>query len=513
MQLDRLTATLRPRRSWEGIDLGFALARHWFVPLWLLWWLSAIPGALLALLVLAGNVDWWLFLLWWLKPLFEAPMVVWVGRALFDDRIEIRRGAGLFKSAWTARLLPYLLWRRLSPGRSFNMPIALLEGLGGRVAGERRRVLSAGDSSAGWLTIVGYHFEAILWGGILLTGVFLIPEGVPTPDIESFLLEPQPWFHWLNSLVYLLAISIVAPFYVCAGFALYLTRRTDLEAWDLELAFRRAGKQRLGAPSVPGRSAGGGILAALLLVVATGWPGVSPIAAPMEAAPDTPLPKPDEAKVLIGEILEDPDFNQTREIKLWVPIDLDLDPDEPDPSGSLEWLEGIGELAAAIGPLLKWTLIAVAAALLVVLVRRIIRDWQPRGRLRGDSRKGWEQRSEWLPEAPKLPRDLAAAVRELLAAGDLRQALALLYRGGIAHLGRLGVQIPDGATEGECLSLAAGHLPPEGLTVFRDLTRDWQALAYAHRVPGPEQVRRRLEQWIAWTGAEKRTAGDGGLAQ
>ena len=36
-----------------------------------------------------------------------------------------------------------------------------------------------------------------------------------------------------------LALGLIAPFQMGAGFGLYLNRRTRLEAWDLEIAFRR----------------------------------------------------------------------------------------------------------------------------------------------------------------------------------------------------------------------------------------------------------------------------------
>ena len=51
-------------------------------------------------------------------------------------------------------------------------------------------------------------------------------------------------------LAWYIAMSIVEPFHVAAGFSLYLNRRTELEAWDLELAFRRL-RERLGTGSRP----------------------------------------------------------------------------------------------------------------------------------------------------------------------------------------------------------------------------------------------------------------------
>jgi hypothetical protein len=39
---------------------------------------------------------------------------------------------------------------------------------------------------------------------------------------------------------YALAVFFLEPFYVAPGFAMYLNRRAELEAWDIEQEFRRA---------------------------------------------------------------------------------------------------------------------------------------------------------------------------------------------------------------------------------------------------------------------------------
>jgi hypothetical protein len=44
----------------------------------------------------------------------------------------------------------------------------------------------------------------------------------------------------LAIVAYGAAIAFVEPFYVAAGFGMYLNRRVELEAWDIEQEFRRA---------------------------------------------------------------------------------------------------------------------------------------------------------------------------------------------------------------------------------------------------------------------------------
>ena len=45
---------------------------------------------------------------------------------------------------------------------------------------------------------------------------------------------------WMATLVYAAVVLLVEPFFVGAGFSMYLNRRVQLEAWDVEQEFRRA---------------------------------------------------------------------------------------------------------------------------------------------------------------------------------------------------------------------------------------------------------------------------------
>jgi hypothetical protein len=42
------------------------------------------------------------------------------------------------------------------------------------------------------------------------------------------------------TLAYAAVVAFLEPFYVAAGFGMYLNRRVELEAWDIEQEFRRA---------------------------------------------------------------------------------------------------------------------------------------------------------------------------------------------------------------------------------------------------------------------------------
>src|SRR6185436_2274457 len=90
-----------------------------------------------------------------------------------------------------------------------------------------------------------------------------------------------------------------------------------------------------------------------------------------------------------------------------------------------------------------------------------------------------------LDIAPEtLPADVAGAAAQLLAAGQVRDALSLLYRGALSALVHAkGLPFQAGATERDCLRRARDVLPREGQAFFVELIAAWEATAYAGRLP------------------------------
>lgn len=503
MNLDRIAARIRPRTPMEGIDLGVALARHWFLPLWGLWLLTCLPFALVLLLLNLSSPDFALFLIWWLKPLFEAPLLLWLSRALFDERP--RFGATL---KGLLRQLPlqfwsYLLWRRITPIRSFALPVVLLEGLKGRQRSERLRILQGSGSAATLLTLILVHLEGLVWLSLLLGLGMMIPDSMPW--IGEALLGGAGWLGWINVAFGFLAMSLIAPFYVATGFALYLTRRTELEAWDLELLFRHLHEDRQSKR----RRAPGGMIAGLLLALvllpqgdarADGQAADIPSdASGLTSEAVRPLsdgpPSAQEAKAIIKAILADEAFGGSKEVETWVPIKREEDEEKKEPSdwSGFDWdLGWIGDLVNATATVVKWVLLIGAAAIILVLLARGLRDFK--GLRLSSAAERPEERKD-APAAqqdstpPPAPLDLPETVAALLASGDTRGALATLYRGYIAALSRRGIALRSSATEAECLAAVQRHTKPEELAWARRLVRHWRRAAYAHQHPSTEDVR------------------------
>jgi len=490
MQIDRLAAVIRPRTPWEGLDLGFALARGWFLVLFGLWWLTALPIGALGAIWLKDSPSLWMLLIWWFKPLYEAPLLFWLSRRLFGDTLSLRDLWRARRQVMPLRLLPNLLWRRLQPSRSLQMSVLILEGLVGKARRQRQRVLQGPGGTASWLTIICVHLESILWLSALLLIAIMIPEELPGLDLSASLLEEGSAPYWISTLIYWFAMAVMAPFYVAAGFALYLARRTELEAWDLELQFRRveeAPRQR------PRRTA-------TVIVIALALSLVVCLPRPVQALAMTP----EQAKAEIQSVLEDEDFSRKREIETWVYIGEENAPDE---SAELpDWLTDLlrslgrsGELAATV---LKWLLLLAAAVLVIVVLQRILRDLRKPERIAASSKRRTSTAVSFPPRLEiELPADIPAAVDALIDSGDRRGALALLYAASIALLHRrYGLTVKGGATESEYLTLVLNNRPISEGTLMRRLVRAWQRIAYGHLEPAPEELSDLVHDWRHWEG-------------
>jgi hypothetical protein len=237
VQLDRIEAVVRPRNPWESIDLGFSMVRHWWKPLCKVWFAIVLPLFLILCLVFYDSLWIAALIIWWLKPFLDRILLHFLSRALFGEQPGIWQTLhGLLK---TRLLLALTLWR-FDFARSFNLPVWQLEGAQGNVAYQRMRLLQKNSrQQAVWLTVVCMHFEWIMYLSVFGLVYLMMPLSHSSGFFSVLFYEEVLWVEILQVIFGLLALSIVEPLYVAAGFALYLNRRTHLEAWDIELAFRR----------------------------------------------------------------------------------------------------------------------------------------------------------------------------------------------------------------------------------------------------------------------------------
>ena len=521
MNLDHLAVRARLRSAWESVDLGILLARrHW-------WQLAALwlPPALAVFVLLAAifpdSPNLALLFVWWLKPLFERLPLLIASRQLFSENTSFRDALRQFRQANGRDFLAWLLWRRLSFTRSFDMPVTVLENSTGKTRSARLALLHRNTAgTASWVHIVGAHVELIFTLGVAALCYLMIPEQL---DINwwPMLDANNTGFQWVANACSLLIMAAVAPFYVCAGFMLYIGRRVKLEAWDIEIHFRKL-RARLDAGKKPNSShkprtnTGTTLLCALALNLLA----IAGLSAPQPALADPVTP--DQAQELIDETLAGEDFHQRESVSQWRVKDFESR-EYHFPAwliDLIEWLESLGgddepeeedsdsnsSMVALIAGIIEVVLWITAIGLVAFLL------WQFRHRIRAlagyrpikksPDRKqpetlfGLDVRSESLPD------DVTAEVRHLWTRGAQREAVGLLYRATLSNLiSRFDCHFRDHHTESECAQLVREEaeqdprLHPVLVDFFGQLTRSWQQQAYAHRPPTDTALETLCRDW------------------
>lgn len=238
MDLGAIQVQPRIRNAWQSIDLGFVLARTWWRPLFLSWLLPSMALWLLFSIV-SWQQQWWVAIaVWWLKPLFDRLPLFFASRAMFGDFLTFRQLLQQWRRAIKFEWFSWLTIRRLSPTRSLDMPVTVLEQLSGQARSRRLKVMHQTSTSGGsWLTFVCVHIEVFFSLGVMALVALLIPAGVDLGLIDRY-MEQEPWMVFISNGVSILAMALVAPFYTMAGFSLYIGRRVQLEGWDIEIRFR-----------------------------------------------------------------------------------------------------------------------------------------------------------------------------------------------------------------------------------------------------------------------------------
>lgn len=522
MQLDRLQAVLRPRTSFEAIDLGFAMTRRWWGGIYRAWFLCVTPVYVLVWALLHDSPGWAIALLWWLIPIFDRVPLYVVSRELFGERIGVRDVLRALPRLWTRHLVYSLLLFRLDLSRSFVLPMLQLEGGAVGARGRRRAALTRDMAGpAVWLTFVSLMLHLVMALAFVALAVVMLPERPEwTLEIlwDNFWAGAAPW--WLYASMpaaEFLSLSLVEPLYVAGGFALYLNRRTHLEGWDVELVFRRLA-DRLVAASGGGSRLAAAVLVAVALLV--GGALLAPAAAHAQGGPFDPgygvLPGPGESgnvapkpeklegartpaeadpEAAIARVLERPEFGQREKRWEWRARD-EREQAEPRQLRMPSFLQWIGQFFAKGIEGILWLVAGVVLAALLFLIISRLRALGPREQ--AGARRAQAPPATGAAAAPvaALPDDVPGAAWALFEAGRHVEALGLLYRGALAALAsRRAIVVAENATEGECVGVVRREAPAAVSRFFESLTRAWQLAAYAHRAPGAEQVRELCAQW------------------
>jgi len=499
MELDRLGVELRRRNGFESLDLGLAMFHAWRGPVLRAWLCTYWPFALVVGGLLWTHPTVAFYVVWWLKPLFDRVLLHVYGAAMFRAAPGMRDTLrALPRLVLRTGLLAGLTVRRFSMARSLHLPVAQLEGQRGKAARARRRVLGArGYGYAAWLTFFCANLVGIWVLGALLVTLELLPvESTPSMSFPEWLFYGSDDLLLAHAALFFafVADTVIEPYFVAAGFSLYLNRRSELEGWDIEVAFRRMARRRASAP----------VASAVTAALLVGFVGcVAPPPAHAQAGMDAttapalrlgdPVPYPAGAiKRQIVRVLADPVFGTKETDTRWVPRPSDDSKPAPWLDRLLRRIGRVMEAIARAGRVVMWTvgILALAAALYFVI--RYRGHW-----LRAGPRRDAPETLFGLDVRPQsLPPDIAAAARALLAACDAAGALGLLYRGALSALVNFAaVDFRAGDTERDCWRRADPALSRDGARYFRALLDAWLATAYAHRPPGRDELARLCDEW------------------
>lgn len=492
MDLSKISTVVRPRSNWQAIDLGFRMARQWYMPLITGYLLLTLPIFIILHLTLKSVEPYLpMLILWWLKPLWEKILLAYISVRQFGETPSLKTLLNMWRKVALRHLLPALTWRRLSVQRSYISAITQLENLkGGRRQKRATQFAGENQQAAFWLTIVGAHVEAFITWAVFILAIIIMPQQMQSFDLLGTLAENGLFV----DIAYYIAIVSFAPFYVCAGFSLYLNQRTKVEGWDIEITFRRLVARRQNRLKTTALSSS--LSTALIgIMLATALVLPQPTLAAQETKEQIAIRQAAE------QIVNQPPFVNIDEktypeyyLNQKAYSDEEDDKTESDENSGAFLQSLIKFFASGV----EWVLYAVLAILLVFLMlryRHVLMELLQTRQIKDEQ------------DAPKvvfglnidkasLPDDPAKAAQALWQQGQKRQALSLLYRGALMLMVSRGkLHVHDSYTEGECLEQVRTKGATQLADYFGDITKAWQQLAYARIEPEEATMQALFSRW------------------
>jgi hypothetical protein len=200
-------------------------------------------GPVVILAVLSYQVAPWLpgVVIWWAKPWLDRSILFALSRAAFGQPTTSGDLWRAQRQVWWSQLVFTLTVRRLSLWRSLTQPVYALEGLSIRGSQPRIRQIRHGTTWPALMTTHAFSVAEIAITMALVSLVFwFAPSGLAPEASEVLDGAGAGALALIAPIASGIAVLFVEPFYVAAGFGMYLNQRVELEAWDLEQEFRRA---------------------------------------------------------------------------------------------------------------------------------------------------------------------------------------------------------------------------------------------------------------------------------
>jgi hypothetical protein len=241
VQVDAFAVRLRPRAPLEAADLGVRLCQSTARSVYCCYWIVALP--VVALSLASFELASWLptLVIWCAKPWLDRTILFVLSRAAFGQRTAMADVWRAQRQVWWSQFLLTWTIQRLSLWRSITQPVYQLEGLSIWTRGRRVRQIRQRCMGSAVMTTHAFSLSEMALTSALISLVFwLAPPGQTEGMLDILSGGVSGFLSFSLAVAYAIAVLFLEPFYVAAGFALYLNRRAELEAWDIEQEFRRA---------------------------------------------------------------------------------------------------------------------------------------------------------------------------------------------------------------------------------------------------------------------------------
>ncbi len=506
MRIEDITTQVRPRTAWESIDLGLRMVQTWSKPIILSWLMIVLPICSIIYILLYQHPVLSIFIMWWLKPVFDRIPLYIVSHSVFGDiptLTEIRKALpGLLKP----HLIKSLIWYRLDPVRSFNLPVWQLEGLKSTQRAQRARVLQKGVyGTALALSYFSLFLQFIIWSACYALLALLLPTTVSINEISLFSFNNESMLPGLVLNIFaFISLSIIEPFYVAGGFALYLNRRTHLEAWDIELKFRSLAKRMSSVRTTGSKVAS---IFFMIFVVSASYLTLVP-ESQAKTANVKYLEMPNkQAKEIVQKVIDLDEFNKKTKTDSWQLKEQYKDffkfKNNEKKDNNIAGMYFLGMLVSELLGTILYFVLGAVVIVIVFFLGFMLFKYLPHNLLPSFAKKTKADTIKNIfgldldPET--LPDDIGATAWALWQNEKYTASLSLLYRGSLSKLvNRDGVKLPASATEEDCIKiLKQSHIKQNKILIqyFESLTLIWQRAAYAHRLPEISDAKNLCETW------------------
>lgn len=495
MQINRLAFVPRLRSPWQVFDLSLQFYRGNFWPLWKIYLCQALPLALILFLVF--DPTWASLIFWWLKPLMERPLLDSLSKRAFSQPTSTRENLGVLRRLRIIDIIGMLTWLRLSPNRAYLSSVEQLELLTGDTRQKRKTLLLARteNNQVAWI-LFAVHLEMILLFALFTLVFYFVPTSDPLADIFGTGTESNIIYEQIYYWMYVFSVSVIAPWFVCGGFMMYLNSRIKLEAWDIELGFKQL-VHRLSQVIVT-------IFVASLMWVSAPTTVMAEETQSTEieasvAAENTDSSSEDSAKAAetrasVQKIYEDNELIQRETTYV-------LDEDKKsDDSGPPDWLIAFLSMFSWLeifAPAVQWLLYGLVLWLILWVVYRLYQMYQKQDNVRVTPYKAAKPKKQEVVvpdffediETKHWPEDLLAAAKLEAEQGRQRQSLIYLLKHALNYVSHFAPELlSQSMTEPECQSAIKGHFPQEIWLPMQNLFSLWMAKAWAHREIEPSQL-------------------------